>query len=304
MAQSKSFFGLRKGSTKSLTFQVLNGKQITKDRVYNVKNPQTIAQMKQRALMATTIEAYSRMKAICDHSFEGIEVGSKTMSEFMKANLKELSAKLPNTNVTYYKEGNFAINPYLVSNGTLTEVEVSDYNKSDSGGQIIAKGISFDGFGTWSDSLTFKNIATSCGLSQDGMLTIMNVSEGTMRWLRLKFTEKIMKSTKALPDESNLATEMLSVDPESVEGNTAELVDYVKIIKNQTNVSIVFETLDESELAAMIKSEKAEGKWKRSKAYLYSSKFEYDFDMGFSTYPINTTLLLNGGKMPSNVIKK
>lgn len=37
MAQSKGFFGLRKGSTKSLTFSVLDGKQITKDRVYDVK---------------------------------------------------------------------------------------------------------------------------------------------------------------------------------------------------------------------------------------------------------------------------
>ena len=96
MAQSKSFFGLRKGSTKSLTFQVLNGKQITKDRVYNVKNPQTLAQMQQRALMATAVSAYSNLKAICDHSFEGIEVGSKTMSEFIKLNLAKLSSEMPN----------------------------------------------------------------------------------------------------------------------------------------------------------------------------------------------------------------
>jgi outer membrane protein assembly factor BamA len=48
MAQSKSFFGLRRGSTKSLTFQVFEGKQVTKDRVYNVKNPQTDGQILQR----------------------------------------------------------------------------------------------------------------------------------------------------------------------------------------------------------------------------------------------------------------
>ena len=87
MAQSKSFFGLRTGSTKTLTFQVLNGKQITKDRVYNVKNPQTLAQMQQRAIMATVVTAYSSMKEICDHSFQGFEVGSKTMGEFLKTNI-------------------------------------------------------------------------------------------------------------------------------------------------------------------------------------------------------------------------
>ena len=47
MAQSKGFFGLRKGSTKSLTFSTLDGKQITKDRVYDVKNPRTENQMRQ-----------------------------------------------------------------------------------------------------------------------------------------------------------------------------------------------------------------------------------------------------------------
>ena len=46
MAISKSFFGLRRKSTKSLTFSVLNGKQITKDRVSAVKNPKSEAQAK------------------------------------------------------------------------------------------------------------------------------------------------------------------------------------------------------------------------------------------------------------------
>ena len=50
MAQSKSFFGLRTGSTKSLTFQVYRGQQITKDRVTRVSNPQSDAQMQQRGL--------------------------------------------------------------------------------------------------------------------------------------------------------------------------------------------------------------------------------------------------------------
>lgn len=302
MAQSKSFFGLRKGSTKSLTFQVLNGKQITKDRVYNVKNPQTLAQMQQRALMATTITAYSKLKEICDHSFEGIEVGSKTMSEFIKINLMELSAKMPNVNVTSYKMGDYASNPFIVSNGTLTPVSMNTFVEGES--PNVKSGVAFGDFGAWSSSLTFKNLAEACGLSQDGMLTIMDVSEGRLIWVRLKFTKKIMASTKALTENAVIITEMLNIDPDSVEGNTVETVDYVKIGKEDDRAKIKFYTLDQSESVTMIKSEKSEGKWKRSKAYLFSDDFGFNFDMGFSTYPINTTLLLNGGKMPSNVIKK
>ena len=72
MAKSSTYFGLRRGSTKSLTFSVADGKQITKDRVEGGKDPRTLAQMTQRCMVATVGAAYSAMKSICDHSFEGV----------------------------------------------------------------------------------------------------------------------------------------------------------------------------------------------------------------------------------------
>ena len=90
MAKSKGFFGLRSGSTKNFTFSELNGQQITKERVYKVKNPRTLQQMRQRMVMATVSAAYSYLKEICDHSFEGFGVGSPCMSEFMRLNLDAL----------------------------------------------------------------------------------------------------------------------------------------------------------------------------------------------------------------------
>ena len=39
MATSKGFFGHRRGSTKSFTFSVLNGKQVTREKAEKVKNP-------------------------------------------------------------------------------------------------------------------------------------------------------------------------------------------------------------------------------------------------------------------------
>ena len=65
MAKSKSFFGLRTGSTKSLTFQVYRGQQITKDRV-RVSNPRTEAQMTQRALIPIVAAARSALKGLVD----------------------------------------------------------------------------------------------------------------------------------------------------------------------------------------------------------------------------------------------
>lgn len=88
MAKSKSFFGLRTGSTKSLTFQVYRGEQITKDRVYRVSNPRTEAQMTQRALIPIVAAARSALKGLIDHSFEGVAYGEASLKEFSKQNLR------------------------------------------------------------------------------------------------------------------------------------------------------------------------------------------------------------------------
>ena len=87
MATSSSFFGLRRGSTKSLTFQVVNGAQVTKDRVTYVKNPRTYAQAAQRSKMAAVADAYRALSTICDHSFESVAYGPASRRQFMSLNL-------------------------------------------------------------------------------------------------------------------------------------------------------------------------------------------------------------------------
>lgn len=92
MAKSKSFFGLRSGSTKSHTYQVLNGQQITKDRVSSVRNPQTPRQNAQRIVFATVSQAMKFMGPVINHSFEGVAYGGKSLNRFAKLNLERLRA--------------------------------------------------------------------------------------------------------------------------------------------------------------------------------------------------------------------
>ena len=286
---------MRTGSTKSLTFQVLNGKQITKDRVYNVKNPQTLAQMQQRALMATAVTAYSTLKEICDHSFEGIEVGSKTMGEFIKNNLQILAKSVPQVNVTEYKEGNFANNRYMISKGTLVSPNFK-YEKSSNKYELdLAGRFSTDSGTTWG------NLAEALGIKKDGMLTFVVVSEGAMDWLRIKFNEEIW-NTLITKNESNINT---LTSANAVEGNNLSFNDILVFDGNATypNIEAISLTLNEGDSVGAIISEKSEGKWKRSTTYL-DGNIKFLFEAGFATYPINTTLLLNGGKMSTNVITK
>ena len=87
MAKSKSFFGLRTGSTKSLTFQVYRGQQITKDRVTKVANPRSTLQMEQRSKLPIVAAARSALKGLVDHSWEGVAYGEQSLRTFSSKNL-------------------------------------------------------------------------------------------------------------------------------------------------------------------------------------------------------------------------
>lgn len=88
MAKSKSFFGLRTGSTKSLTFQVYKGQQITKDRVTRISNPRSEAQMRQRAIIPIVAASRAALKGLVDHSFEGVAYGDQSLKKFSELNLR------------------------------------------------------------------------------------------------------------------------------------------------------------------------------------------------------------------------
>lgn len=88
MAKSKGFFGLRRGSTKSLTYSIYNGQQVTKERIAYMTNPQSYDQGTQRAIFAAAAKFYARMKQVLDHSWEGIKYGTPSQSEFMRLAIK------------------------------------------------------------------------------------------------------------------------------------------------------------------------------------------------------------------------
>lgn len=117
MAKSKSFFGLRSGSTKTLTFQVYRGEQITKDRVYRVSNPRTDAQMTQRALIPIVAAARSALKGLVDHSFEGVPYGEASLKEFSKQNLRAGALSVTSYSPNGVSNPGFA--DLIVSNGSI-----------------------------------------------------------------------------------------------------------------------------------------------------------------------------------------
>ena len=124
MAKSKSFFGLRTGSTKSLTFSVYRGTQVTKDRVTRVANPRTIAQMQQRAKVPLVAAARVALAGLVDHSFEGVPYGQASLQKFSSLNLANGALNV----ASYPPNGvsNMGCADFIVSQGSLVNPFVND----------------------------------------------------------------------------------------------------------------------------------------------------------------------------------
>lgn len=90
MAKGNMLLGFSRGSVGDLTFYRRNSQQVTRARARVVKNPKTLAQQMQRAIMRTSVEAYKVIKEICDHSWEGVAYGANSYAEFQKQNMAML----------------------------------------------------------------------------------------------------------------------------------------------------------------------------------------------------------------------
>lgn len=117
------------GAVGDVVYRMRNGQNVASQKASKVKNPRTDAQQNQRMNMSTVSAAYSALKVICDHSFEGKTYGSECMGEFMKRNLAIMKPRLYNFNI----KGNPYIvpNPYMVSRGSLPTIPVSEILNTD-----------------------------------------------------------------------------------------------------------------------------------------------------------------------------
>lgn len=122
MAKSKSFFGLRTKSTRSHTYSIWRGMQITKDRVTTVANPQTDQQMNHRMLMPMVANARAKLAGLVNHSFEGVDYGYKSLYEFSRLNLEK--GKLTVTGYVPKGMADCGLADFIVSKGQILPTTV------------------------------------------------------------------------------------------------------------------------------------------------------------------------------------
>lgn len=285
MAKSKGFFGLRSGSTKNFTFSELNGQQITKERVYKVKNPRTLQQMRQRMVMATVSAAYSYLKEICDHSFEGFGVGSPCMGEFMRLNLDALKAKAQNDAAIVafnaYQDKNINPVPFMVSKGSLNEIVPT----------IAKNKLSWSTPKNDADTTTAEGIYAALGLNRGDMVTFILCGGDFVSNAALTFSPQPLAIIRLHADrQGEVATIQRAFTIES--NNQGHVfVDF----SIGTNIDIVA-NCDKLVMGAVIISRKASDKWLRSNATMVVKTGipTTSVSRQLATYPVERDLILNG----------
>lgn len=159
--------GFSRGSVGDLTFYRRNSQQVARARARVVKNPKTLAQQMQRAIMRTSVEAYKVIKEICDHSWEGVAYGANSYAEFQKQNmamLRRLAAAGGENTKSFLPAGfnGLVAMPWVLSKGSIA------WNGAQS--------VSFSGDLTFNlGELTADNIGT---ITYEQFANVLGAKEG------------------------------------------------------------------------------------------------------------------------------
>lgn len=290
MAKSKSFFGLRKGSTKTLTFSVLDGQQITKDRVTDVKNPRSKAQMEQRCILKTTALAYSTLKSIVDHSFEGTTYGAMSQRKFMQLN----SAIVRNNahdgksliGFASYKDSTPNMGQFIISQGSLAPIPAGVISLSFAANSLAVTyngGVASTAALANALGVNLGDIVTICALAQNSDKNAIFV------WLRMMLpADDVAVNADNVKFESNKRFSV-SFDSNAVGTILFDAVDKI--------------TADSAALYGVIRSQKSDMGYKRSNTTLNLSVGTVVYDAKWSpavlTYPQGESYILNGGDQGS-----
>ena len=181
MSKGNMLLGHARGSVGDLTFYRRNAQQITRARSRVVKNPKTLAQQMQRAIMRTSVEAYKVLKGICDHSWEGVAYGANSYAEFLRQNMAMLRkrAAVNGENTRAFLPSGFnglVAMPFVVSTGSLTFIAPNLENNLLKWTNIVPhaepKNMTYADFASYigaqqGDQVTFLQVRTSISTGVD-----------------------------------------------------------------------------------------------------------------------------------------
>lgn len=295
------------GSVGKVTFRKgIKGETIASQKAEKVHNPMTEDQAYQRMCMNTAMKAYSAMKEICNHSFEGVQYGQKSMSAFIQENIYGIkygfAGVSQSLNFGFTAKGmlgNVAPRPFLVSKGTLpSPAKITNWK----GGTI-----------------TWANWKKNYGMKEGDQLTIVGFISGVnlnhyeedgqvpfkFVYRRYKFKDTIAEDTAVIG-----GSEWVDFNPAVLQdleepGDTnLSLTQGEQVSAGYYKLRVMYEGENLNSFA-LITSRNVNGVWKRSTANLkwdaetagLNSLFQYDGKWVIKTYGATARKFLNNANV-------
>jgi len=114
-------------------YRIANSKTPQGFREYRgvIKNPQTAGQRVQRARFATVVAAAAQLANIIDHSFEGVNGATLNRGRFVRENIAIMKGR--QYDFLNKNEHRMSANPFVISNGTLAPVMVTEADTINTG---------------------------------------------------------------------------------------------------------------------------------------------------------------------------
>lgn len=307
MAKGNMLLGYARGKVGDLVFTRRNGEQVTRPRVRVVNNPKTEGQQIQRMIFASVIAGYSRMKSICDHSFEGVKYGADSQARFMSLNLKRLR--------DYY-----AISKDPEKYAGLRPVDGMSFvlpnDRADAGtGLIIADGTLtapafalngdgvINGFGATLADIKISTVLAALGAEKGDQITIVallysNTGKG------LRFVKSRYVVDRNATDEQLAANWTPDGSAAAFDANKT-IVGSLKLTATANNVcKVVDDSTNQSAVGIIISRRDESNKWLRSPAILYNAmdeapEYQADYALPYWQYG-GTDIMTNDQRYLNN----
>lgn len=258
--------GHARGKVGSLVFSRQNGKQVTRAKAETVRNPQTEKQIVQRIILNTISQAYSRMAAITDHSFEGKSNPSENMAAFMKRNMNELRSKISKavdagnsfeeiTNFAPIGTSNFVYNPLVISMGALPKIPVISVTSGTGAktGAITAN--------------TYQAVIDAFGLQRGDQLTFVNIVEDAQGNKYFYYSRVILNPVDAEGNNLPLSTAFINQGA-IVSPSPRNEGQFAALNFDTTGITFAVGNKTVKAAAVIVSREKGDGSYARSEATL------------------------------------
>lgn len=252
--------------------------QVVRSLAEQVKNPQTLAQMRGRMIMSTVMQGVSAMAAIIDHSFDAYPAGQPNISAFIKENYglikADVAAHPASGNVfglNKYQEKGIKMGAWVISMGQAAGLPAAAAVLSASALTI-----------TLGSDKTIGGLKSVLNLANEDYFTLCAIpAAGQFVYVRVNIN-------KSLDDTTAIAA-----------GNIASLFEFDGNVAVTPALNGSTITLTPAVFGAnngIIVSRKENGSYKHSTCVLASPTAPaWAGDVALATYPEGAQRFLNGG---------